>query len=307
MGLAYASAHKPLHTRRQRLGYLAATVTVLIWAGFALSIRGIGQSPLLPADVALLRFGVPALLLLPFLPSRLGQLRRLNSTAAAFILIGAGLPFFFLATLGGLRSSSAHVGALIAGTVPVSVAVLGLLLLGHRIGKRTLPALAMIVLGVVALTWAAPAGDRGNLQQGVLLLLCASLLWAVYTLGLRTAALDPIACALLLSIPSFLVLALLCATGLMQTTLLAQPLQEIAPFAVIQGLGVGVIASLAYAFAIQSIGAQQTAIFGSLAPALTTALAVPLFGETITPTLGLGVSAITCGVLLNAMMTPKGR
>ena len=41
---------------------------------------------------------------------------------------------------------------------------------------------------------------------GVALLLSASLLWGCYTLGLRGSGLDPIGCALVLALPSTLVL-----------------------------------------------------------------------------------------------------
>ncbi|MCP1170297.1 hypothetical protein NHG85_17465, partial [Limimaricola sp. ASW11-118] len=82
-------------------GYVAIAVAVTIWAGFALSIRAIGGSTLAPADVALIRFGLPVLLLAPLLPSRLRALRRVRPMDAALVAFGAGLPFFFLASAGG--------------------------------------------------------------------------------------------------------------------------------------------------------------------------------------------------------------
>lgn len=74
------------------IGYAAMVLTVLIWAGFALSIRAIGASPLAPADVALIRFGLPTLLLLPFLPSRWPMLRRVKPLSALMVLVGGGVP-----------------------------------------------------------------------------------------------------------------------------------------------------------------------------------------------------------------------
>lgn len=89
------------------LGWAALTVTVLIWAAFALTIRAIGHSPLTPGDVALIRFLIPAALLLPLLPSRLPALRRVPPHAALMIAAGAGLPFFLIAAAGGASTSAA--------------------------------------------------------------------------------------------------------------------------------------------------------------------------------------------------------
>ena len=64
-------------THAPTAGWIAMGLTLLIWASFPLSIRAIGGSALTPVDVALLRFGVPALVLLPVLRSRAAALRAL--------------------------------------------------------------------------------------------------------------------------------------------------------------------------------------------------------------------------------------
>ncbi|HCT35249.1 MAG TPA: EamA/RhaT family transporter, partial [Sulfitobacter sp.] len=104
------------------VGYLAIAVTVLVWAGFALSTRAASGAQLTFGDVALIRSGIPALFFLPFLPKRIAVLRQLPARRWLMIAAGAGLPFFWLAAMGGAQTSATHVGALIAGTTPVSVA-----------------------------------------------------------------------------------------------------------------------------------------------------------------------------------------
>jgi drug/metabolite transporter (DMT)-like permease len=278
-------------------GYGAIVVVVAIWAGFALSIRAIGASPLAPADVALIRFGLPAILLLPFLPSRLAALRRVRAGDAAMVVAGAGLPFFFIATAGGAATSATHVGALIAGTSPLSVAILGRALEGRRIGAARWRAIAIILAGVAALVLPQAGVSPMAMTTGTGLLLLASLLWGSYTLGLRRTGLDAIGCTLLLSLPSlaFLVIAIL--TGAVETHIGQFSLAQAAPFLLVQGLGVGVVASLAYAFAIARLGPARSAVIGSLAPALACLLAVPLLGEELTPAILIGVAAITAGVV----------
>src|SRR5690349_21742969 len=100
-------------------GFIAIVITMFIWVGFVLTIRAIGKSSLTTADVALLRFGIPTLLLLPFLPRRWAALTSVKPIHAVMILIGGGLPFFFAASIGGSATSAAYVGALIPGAAPI--------------------------------------------------------------------------------------------------------------------------------------------------------------------------------------------
>lgn len=279
-------------------GYVAIAVAVTIWAGFALSIRAMGASGLTTADVALIRYGTPALLLCPFIPSRLSMLRRVSLTDTLMVFAGAGLPFFWIAAAGGAATSTAHVSALIAGTVPVSVALVGFLLTGARVPARRIGGLAVIVLGVIALAFAQSQTGHGSIGQGVAMLLAASLLWGAYTIGLRRTGLDAIGCTLLVTLPSFVILLVLFACGLVSTHFGAFSLHEAMPFLLVQGLGVGVVSTLSYAIAITRLGPARSAVIGSLAPVLASLGAVPLLGETLTPIIVLGVSAITLGVVL---------
>ena len=280
------------------IGYAAMVLTVLIWAGFALSIRAIGASPLAAADVALIRFGLPTLLLLPFLPSRWPMLRRVKPLSALMILAGAGLPFFFMASAGGKATSAAHVAALIAGTTPLSVALVAYALDRQRIGAARARAIAIILAGVMLLLVSQSHASQGTFVGGAAMLLLASLLWGSYTLGLRRAGLDAVGCALLLSVPSFLVLVLLVSLGLVDSHIGHFTLNNAMPFLLAQGLGVGVISSVSYALAIRHLDTPRCSAIGSLAPALACLGAVPLLGESLTLTVVCGVAVITVGVIL---------
>ena len=272
------------------IGYAAMVLTVLIWAGFA--------SPLAPADVALIRFGLPTLLLLPFLPSRWPMLRRVKPLSALMVLVGGGLPFFFMASAGGKVTSAAHVAALIAGTTPLSVALIAYALDGQRIGAARGRAIAIILAGVVLLLVSQAHASNGAFVGGAALLLLASLLWGSYTLGLRRAGLDAIGCALLLSVPSFLLLVLLVSLGVVDSHIGQFSMTSAMPFLLAQGLGVGVISSVSYALAIRHLDTPRCSAIGSMAPALACLGAVPLLGESLTLTVVCGIAAITAGVIL---------
>jgi len=280
---------------RPMVGYLAIAVTVLVWAGFALSTRAASGAQLTFGDVALIRSGIPALFFLPFLPKRIAVLRQLPARRWLMIAAGAGLPFFWLAAMGGAQTSATHVGALIAGTTPVSVAVLTWVIYRQR------PAV-MLPLGIILVGVAALIGASGNLAAGsltgVALLLSASLFWGCYTLGLRGSGLDPIGCALVLALPSTLVLLPLLATGVLPSNLTQVRLAEAMPFILAQGVGVGLVSSLTYAIAIARLGVAKCAAIGSLAPAIAAVLAVPLLHEALTPGTILAVLIICAGVML---------
>lgn len=91
-------------------GLLAMSLTVLIWSGFALSMRALDGAHLSAIDLALIRFGLPAVLFAPCLASRWPRLRRIHPFDAALILVGGGLPFFFLTARGAAETSAAQVG-----------------------------------------------------------------------------------------------------------------------------------------------------------------------------------------------------
>jgi drug/metabolite transporter (DMT)-like permease len=131
---------------------------------------------------------------------------------------------------------------------------------------------------------------------GAGLLLLASLLWGSYTLGLRRTGLDAIGCTLLLSLPSlaFLVIAIL--TGAVETHIGQFSLAQAAPFLLVQGLGVGVVASLAYAFAIARLGPARSAVIGS-SPRRSPAFLAAAAGRGTDAAILIGVAAITAGVV----------
>lgn len=301
MSIAIPRVNASLHrsaTSSTLTGYAAILVAVTIWAGFALSIRAMGTSALSTADVALIRYGTPALLLCPFIPSRWPMLRRVGLADALMVFAGAGLPFFWIAAAGGAATSTAHVSALIAGTVPIAVALVAFLLTGARVPARRMGGLAVIALGVLALVLAQSQGGRGPIWWGATMLLTASLLWGAYTIGLRRTGLDAIGCTLLVTLPSFVILLALFACGLVDTHVGAFGLIEAMPFLLVQGIGVGVVSTLTYAVAITRLGPARSAAIGSLAPVLATLGAIPLLGEALTPAIALGVGAITLGVIL---------
>ncbi|MEV0412529.1 DMT family transporter [Streptomyces sp. NPDC050448] len=282
----------------QAQGTLALVVTVLIWAAFALSARALSSSSLRPADAALLRFGVPLLVLAPALWRRRRRIAAVRPAAALKIACGAGVPFFLAAMYGGSLTSAAFVGSIVPGMVPLFVSAL-MVAGGRGLPRGTQAAgLGLIAVGVVALVWRYVVPLNTQVLAGAGILLVASGLWALYTVGLKEVDLDPVGSIGLLCLPSFVVMALLVLTGVLPTGLASAVGSDIALFLVVQGLGVGLCAGLLYAFAIRSLGAERSSTVGSLSPVAVVLLAIPLLDESPTVAVLVGVPLITAGVAL---------
>ncbi|WP_376871623.1 DMT family transporter [Albirhodobacter sp. R86504] len=287
------------------IGYAAIALTVLIWASFALATRAASASALTIGDVALIRSVVPALILLPFMPARLAMVRAMPLRNAALIAIGAGAPFIYLAALGGAQTSATHVGALIAGTTPISVAVLLWLTTRERPSKGRMTGMVIIMAGAAVLV-ASAGGVSSESLKGILYLLGASLLWASYSMGQRGSGLDPVGCAIVMSVPSAVALAVLWALGVIPSNLSfhqgGATFEDALPFLLVQGIGAGVISSMTYAVAISRLGVSTAATIGALAPAIAAVIAVPVLGERLSIGVASAVLIICAGVILSNRM-----
>jgi drug/metabolite transporter (DMT)-like permease len=281
----------------QAAGLAALLVTVGLWSAFALSDRALASSTLRPADAALIRYGTPLLLLAPALWRRRRQYLSVSPAAALKIVIGGGVPFYLAAMYGGSLTTAAFVGALVPGMVPLFIAARG-----SRTGQvpKGLQATGLALIAVGVLTLVAPdvAAVDTRILTGCGLLLLASGLWSLYTVGLREVSLDPVGSAGLLCLPTFAVMLLLMLTGVLPSNLTHAAPGDLLLFLAVQGVGSGVCSGLLYAFAIRLLGPQQCATVGSLSPALTAVLAVPLLGESLTLTVLAGIPLIAVGVLL---------
>ncbi|MTD14145.1 EamA family transporter [Nakamurella sp. YIM 132087] len=285
-------------------GPAAMAATVVLWAGFALSIRGIAGSSLTPVDVALLRFGLPVLVLLPVVPAAVRRIRRAPLPAAVAIACGAGLPYFLTSALGGRLTSATLVGLVIPGTVPVFVTAAVALRRRAMPSAPRLGALALVVAGVTVI--AVPELRSG---PGLAVLLAASAFWAAFTLGLRRAGLRPLDTVLLVCLPSLPVTVLLAVLRPSGSALLSSTagLPDVLVFTAVQGIGIGLCAGLTYAVAVARLGPRPAAATGALTPVLVAAIAFPLFGERPTLPLLAGAVLVVAGVIAANTVPDRSR
>ncbi|MFI2780635.1 DMT family transporter [Streptomyces sp. ALB3] len=285
-------------------GAVALVAAVVLWSSFALTVRGIGSSSLTSIDVAFLRFATPVVILAPWLPRTLRALRGERIGVLIMLAVG-GFPHFLLSALGGHMTSAALIGLLVPGTVPLFVVVILFLRWRERISTRRLIALAAIIAGIAA---SAMQTTSATTIAGVGLLLTAGCAWAVYTVSLRQTALGLIGVVLAICTPATITAALLAGSTAMPSHLLAGTagISDVLLFTGLQGIGTGLLSTLCYAYAVRTLGSNAAATAGAVSPALTALLAIPLFGEPITPGMSTALTLTITGVTL-FNITPRHR
>ena len=281
-----------------KLGVLSALATVFIWSCFLLSMRAGAVSALTTFDLALMRFVLPGLVLLPWV---MRDWRLLMSTSPWMLLgvcVGAGVPFFYLSSLGASYAPAAHSGLLIPGTFPLFVTAIAVLVFKEPISSQRLVGLLCIGLGVLSLVLMSMLQGGGELWKGDLIFLLAAFFWAVYTICLRLAGLPPLAITGLLCLVSSVILGLLYISGQVSSGMADTPLLTVMTQFIVQAVLVGIVAGFTYGFAINLIGAELSAAIGSLTPVLVSLFAIPLLNESLSMASGLGLALVCSGVVL---------
>ncbi len=212
------------------------------------------------------------------------------------MVIGGGLPFGLLGMVGAQFAPAAHMGALLAGSMPVFVALLSALMLGERFPLMRRIGLGAVVAGVAAVVASSFAGGTGGkVFWGDLLFLAAGVLWAAYTVAYRKSGLTPWHAAALICFWSTLgVIPLWLVSG--GTGLVAAPMRDVALQILVQGLLAGLLGLAAYGVAIRCLGPSLAAASGAVVPAVTALGGVFLLGESMTPLSIFGVLLVVIGM-----------
>lgn len=290
--------------RRTIVGVVALAAVVCLWSSFALSTRALETTGMTMGDAAIVRFGVPAIALAPWIPRTLRRLRGERVRAIALVLL-AGLPHFLLFAWGAHLTSAALTGLLVPGTVPLFVTLLLFLAFRSSVSRRRLIALGAIVVGIAvsATLTGGPAGP-----DGIAVLMAAGFVWAAYTIGLSRTRLDPLGVIALVSLTSFIAALVLTAAGALPSQLFSGTVDVPAwgAYALVQGVGTGMLSTACYVVAVKNLGSSITAAAGALSPVLTALVAVPLLGEPLTAGLGVALVLIVSGVVAFAFAPARG-
>lgn len=292
------STTEAVTARLPMAGLAAALAAVVIGAGWHVATRLGVTTSLHPVDLALLRYGVPALIMLPIL-LKTGLLPAgVPRGWLALVVIGAGLPFGLLAMAGSQFAPVAHMGVIIPGGMALGVALLTWRLMGERFSTLRLTGLGLLTLAILLLGIGSFTNVTGRTLIGDLMFLAGAALWAGYTIAFRKCGLNPIEGTAIISAWSLIMVAplWLFTPG---ARLLEAPLWDVGVQFLWQSILAGVVAVWAYGFAVRSIGPANGAAIGALLPVVSSFGGLVVLGEPIPLLTGVAIVLAVGGVLLS--------
>ncbi|MBY8977270.1 DMT family transporter [Rhodobacteraceae bacterium NNCM2] len=278
-------------------GIAAALGTVLIWASFLVSLRFAMTSSYSPGAVLMMRF-LPAAIILSPIIWRTGLFPKgVPFWQVLLIVLGSGVPFYFLVSMALQYAPASDAGALAPGTLPLMIAAASFFVLGERFSRFRLAGFALILTGGLMIgLWEALTAAGEGVWRGHLMILTAVSCWAVYTVVFRISGLGALeGAALSISWSSILVVPLGFALGV--STGEAE-WSEIGVIIFIQGVLGGAVALISFGLAVRMLGPSRTAAFTALTPVLVLVSSVLLLGESIDPVKIAGIVVVSTGVFL---------
>ena len=299
---------------------LLALGTVILWgASFPLTKAALDY--LGPTTVAFIRWAIASGALILWLawkrrlPVALQMLRRDGRTAVWVAVTGITF-FYFLENL-ALRYTTATNAGVLSNFIPVFLVLIGTVWLGERLTGVEWGALAAAFVGAAIVSQGAGhlefAGFAGAGLAGDLLMLAASFLGAVYSVGgkgltTRYPADGVITVVAALGALFLLPLALIESGGVAGFAADVQALPWQAWLGLLLlGLGAGALANLWWLKLLSHTDASRAALILFLVPVVSTTLAVVWLGEPLTPTIVLGALLVLVGVIVVQQQTERMR
>jgi drug/metabolite transporter (DMT)-like permease len=308
------------------IGIASAIITIAIWTSFIVVARFMALKSLTPLDIVLCRILGAALVLLPwgFLMVRKMRLADRHANTSLWIsplplnltlLLGlfGGVGYAVLAYSAFTFAPAAHGSVLMPGLLPLTTALLSVLLLGEVLSKPRQLGLLLILCGGLlvggASLWKAYADSNagGQVWKGDVLFVCASSCWACYTVLCRKHKLDAVPttiAVIVFCMLSFVPLySLAVVTGLLESKLASAPLWEILFQTFWQGMGSVVISGIAFTQMIRYFGAVRSTMLTAIVPGLSALGAVIFLGEPLGIHLIAGLSLVTLGIVVGVRAT----
>lgn len=280
---------------KQMVGILYALSAVMLFASFTVVSRmGLSSTALTLPDLAMLRFGVAGLILLPVLLRKgLGPLKWWQ---AASLAMTGGLGFALFAYTGFQLAPASHGGVLLHGTIPLFTFVMAWWITRSPPSTKGGAGLMLILAGVVTISFDSKDSATAYQWLGDVALLLAAICWAAYGLISQRLMLEPLHAVTIVatgSLVCFLPLYLITPA----TAIRDVPWPDVVLQGIFQGILIGIISGLLYTRAVASLGAQLTALFTAAVPCMTTVAAFWLLHENPSWQIWCGIFFVTLGML----------
>ena len=279
-------------------GFCWAGLAVTIFAGWFVVTRFSVTRELRLWDVTALRFGVGALILLPVLLRG----RRISGKELREGLVYAclwGLPFVLAVALGLQLTSAGRAAAIAPTLMPVFAGVFAWIFLKEKQGRARWLGYLAIVTGLVCMVAGGASAHSATEAVGIVALVAAAAMWAVYTLLFRRSVLTPVQAAALICLWSAVLFLPIYIFGGLSRLAFASP-GEIGLQVVYQGVLMSGVAIVSFNRSVALLGPSAATAIIALIPAVASLTAIPALGEI--PSLGecIALAIVVVGVLLAA-------
>jgi len=288
-----------------RSGYLACTMVVCIWAFWLIVSRIGATSTLTIYDLAALRYGISALVALPFvIYFKAWKNLPFQRIVILTFLLG---PLYILTVFSGfIFAPAAHGGVFMNGPVPIMTLILGAILLNTAIEYRKFAGAALIIVSSAVLGFGASGFMLAQSWIGDLCFIFGGLCFAVFVTLSRLwniKTLDIFFCGSVVNAVIYVpVWYFFLPSGFATTEISLVVLQSI-----YQGLLPNLVGLVFIAHASKTAGADVTAAFMAIVPGFGALLGVILLSEQMPLTSWGAIVGLTAGLLLMALKLPQSR
>ena len=283
-------------------GYFAAALAVVIAAAYPVATRAGVTGSFTAQELVTLRFGVGALLFLPYVLLNFRAIRREAWLRGVPLTLFQGAGMGALVICGLQFAPANHQAALGPGVCSSWVALLGFLLFARRPTQRMVIGTMLCAIGVFGLTGWGPGKHNPSVLFGDAMFLAASALGALYVLQLRSWGVSAMQAAAIVTVYSGLIVVP------WQLWSAPEPLWRVAPVELLwqtlwQGVLIGCVSLIALNHAITRLGAERSSAMVALVPVLSAILALLFLGEVPSSAEVLAILAISAGVSVSASLS----
>jgi drug/metabolite transporter (DMT)-like permease len=264
-----------------------------------------------PFTLALIRWGLVAALLSPFL---IRERRTLAAIIRGDASLVALLAFLGMIVCGGgvyvaLTYTTATNGTLIYTTSSVFIILIEAAFLGRRIGWREAlgSAIAFAGVGAIVLRGDLSALARLDFNWGDLIFVAAAIAWAVYSILYRAPALSKASNLALFALVALVAALMLLPAAALEFAYGGKLPVTAGAWAAIAGIVVfaSLLAFSGFQYGVRVLGPSLAGIFMYLMPPFAVTMAVIFLGETFHAFHAAGIALVMGGVILATF--PAGR
>lgn len=278
--------------------------TAFLWAVWPVASRFSILQNLSSNDIAMLRFWVAGLVLLPYLLRK--GLGGLSPWMLVFLGVSSGTAYVFIA-LNGLNYAPSFYAGMVIPSCTMSFTIIGSWLILHDTpSPRRIVGVAIIICGIAFGGIASSQTIEGtSLAIGLGMFVVAGLCWGSFTVAAQIAGLNALHTTAIVSVVAMLTsMPLYFWFG--NPTIHLASVEEIVFQGVFQGLVISIIALYTYTKTIEMLGPARASLFVCFVPAFTAIVAYPILGETPTNRDLLSLLIISAGMIL-ALRSQKGQ